>query len=533
MLLTKLSVLRVNRGEAWGIRLWICDSTKAYQSYCVSPTPVTMELRYNTKDEILAAHEELRRSFDSHITLDIEFRKHQLKQLSFLLKDNVDALADAIRKDLGRCRFETVFAEIMVTTNSAVEAHQNVDSWAKNESRWAGAVWAFHSPTVRKEPKGTVLVIGAWNYPISVQIGPMISAIAAGNTAILKPSEVAAHFASLLADLWPKYMDPRMTRVINGGVEETGQLLDLRWEHILYTGNGRVGKIVAEKAAQWLCPTTLELGGKSPVFVDESADLKITAHRILWAKSVNCGQTCIAPDYIICTPGVQSKLIKEFEIAYREFWPNGPKSSPDYARIVNERQFGRLNNILETTKGSIVIGGERDASIKFMEPTILKDTPRGDISMSDEIFGPILPIITVKDMDEGCSFVNSRDQPLALYVFGNKKVTEEIARKTRSGALVQGDLMLHFCVESLPFGGTGPSGYSSLHGKAGFDTFSHARATMNAPASGILGWIVEKLMSPRYPPYTDGNLAKLSLLAGRKLPFKRPPQSYRGAPTAS
>jgi acyl-CoA reductase-like NAD-dependent aldehyde dehydrogenase len=488
----------------------------------------TTDLIYNTKEEILLSTSELRKSFDTGITLDIAFRKHQLKQLSFLLNENVEAIADAITKDLGRSRFESVFAEIMLTTNSVIEAYENVKVWSRNQSRWAGIVWALHSPTERKEPKGTVLVLGAWNYPISVQVGPIIGALCAGCTVVLKPSEISPHSAQLLADLWPKYMDPRMSRIINGGIEETTQLLDMRWEHIFYTGNGRVGRIVAEKAARWICPTTLELGGKSPVFIDESANLNIAAHRIMWAKSVNCGQTCIAPDYVICTPKVQDRLLVELEKVYDEFWPKGARQSPDYGRIVNERQFNRLESIVANTKGAIVIGGNRDASIKFFEPTIIKDVPHDDISMREdmEIFGPILPIVTVKDIDEGCIFVNRRDQPLALYIFGNNKVSDKIIHNTRSGGLVQGDLMLHYVVSDLPFGGTGLSGYGSYHGRAGFETFSHTRCSIHAPAVGVMGWITEKLMASRYPPYTSSKLTKLQALVGKSLPFRRPPHNY-------
>ncbi|QKX61650.1 uncharacterized protein TRUGW13939_08802 [Talaromyces rugulosus] len=481
-----------------------------------------MEVRFSSKDQIRAWHSELRGSFDSGITLDVKFRKRELQQLTYLLQDNVEQITEAIRKDLGRSHFESVFAEIMVTTNLAIEAYTNVDAWSKSQSRWAGLVWALHSPTEHKEPKGTVLIIGAWNYPISVQIGPLIGALCAGCTAILKPSEIAFHSAQLLAKLWPQYMDSRMSRVITGGVEETTELLDLRWEHIFYTGNSRVGKIVAEKAARGLCPTTLELGGKSPVFIHESANLSIAAHRLMWAKSINCGQTCIAPDYVLCNKHLQDQLIEELRKAYIKFWPNGARLSKDYGRIINDQQFSRLEHIVENTKGSIIIGGKRDAKTRFLEPTVIKDPPSDDISMSEEIFGPILPIITVDGVDEGCAFVNGRDQPLALYIFAKRKISDFIIHKTKSGGVVQGDLMVHYVVCPLSFGGIGLSGYGAYHGRAGFETFSHTRSSIHAPATGMLGRAVEWLMASRYPPYSDLKLKLLTMLLGKNRPFGRP-----------
>jgi acyl-CoA reductase-like NAD-dependent aldehyde dehydrogenase len=485
-----------------------------------------MEVNTSTKNEIRIWHSELRHSFDSGITLDVEFRKHELQKLTYLLQDNVELIAEAITKDLGRSRFESVFAEIMLTKNLAIEANTNVSTWSKSHSHWAGMVWALHSPTVHKEPKGTVLIIGAWNYPISVQIGPLIGALCAGCTVILKPSEIASHSAQLLAELWPKYMDPRMSRVITGGVEEATELLDLRWEHIFYTGNGRVGRSVAEKAARLLCPTTLELGGKSPVFIHESADLGIAAHRLMWAKSMNCGQTCIAPDYVLCTATVQDRLIEELRKVYAEFWPEGASQSNDYGRIINDRQFRRLENIVDNTKGSIVIGSKRDAKTRFLEPTVIKDTPPDDISMFDEIFGPILPIMTVEGMDEGCAFVNNRDQPLALYIFAEDRVSDCIIHKTKSGSVVQGDLMVQYAVSPLPFGGVGLSGYGAYHGKAGFETFSYTRSSLHAPATGILGRATEWLMASRYPPYSDLKLRRLTMLLGKNIPFQRPSRVY-------
>lgn len=476
-------------------------------------------------DEIAKINEDLRKVFLTGKTKDLEYRKNQLKQLSFMLNDNQEKFVESIRKDLGRSRFESIFAEIMGTTTECIEAINNLDKWAKTEQPWAGIAWAAHKTRIIKEPKGTVLVLGAWNYPVSVQIGPVIAAIAAGNCVVLKPSEVAAHSAQLIAELWPKYMDPETSRIVNGAIPESTALLDQRWEHIFYTGNGTVGRIVAEKAAKWLCPTTLELGGKSPTIVDESADLKIAAHRILWGKSVNCGQTCIAPDYVLCTANVQGKFVEELKKAAAEFWPStggGVVKSNSYGRIINEGHWKRLNQMIGGTKGKIILGGEKDEEQKLLAPTVIADCKVDDSTMSGEIFGPILPIVPVKDYHEAINIINSRDQPLALYIFGSSTVSDAIISATRSGSVVVGDNLVQYAIGALPFGGTGPSGYGSYHGRSGFIAFSHERATLVAPHVGIMGKIVEAAMAARYPPYTDANLKKFAMLVGQKPKFSRP-----------
>ncbi|PWN49451.1 aldehyde dehydrogenase [Violaceomyces palustris] len=491
-----------------------------------NPADAAAGLQFTPVDEVPKIVADLRATFLTGKTRPIEYRKNQLKQLAYMLKDHTDDFVESIRKDLGRSRFESVFAEIMGATNEIIETINNLDKWAKPEKPWAGVAWAMHAPTIRKEPKGTVLVIGAWNYPITVQIGPVIGAIAAGNTVILKPSEVSPNTAKLIAELWPKYLDPETSRIVNGGIPETTALLDQRFEHIFYTGNGTVGRIVAEKAAKWLCPTSLELGGKSPVYVDESADLRIAAHRILWGKAVNCGQTCIAPDYVLVQDKVQDKFLEEIKVAYKEFYPEskgGVKGSEDYGKIVNAGHWKRLNGLLEGSKGKVVIGGDGDINTKFLPPTIVRDVTANDSIMQGEIFGPILPVLSVSGVKEAVDFINSRDQPLALYLFaGNSAVKSYYFDNTRSGAAVQGDTLVHYAVGVLPFGGTGPSGYGSYHGKSNFDTFTHARASLDAPSTGLFGKVVEAAMAPRYPPYTDGNLKRFQMLVGKKLGFSRP-----------
>ncbi|KAK0570151.1 hypothetical protein OC861_000293 [Tilletia horrida] len=483
----------------------------------------TSVVKFASVDSVPVTVNELRASFISGKTRPVAYRKRQLQQLYFLIKDNEKAIIEALQKDLGRPDFETYLAEIFSTQTEIVNAVKNIDSWAKPKNVWSGFAWATHTTQIRREPKGTVLVIGAWNYPVSLTIGPVVGAIAAGNTVVLKPSELAAHTAQLLADLWPKYLDPETSRVINGAVPETTALLDQRWEHIFYTGSGLVGRIIAEKAAKSLSPVTLELGGKSAVYVDESSDLSSAASRLLWGKTLNCGQTCIAPDYILCTASVQAKLVEHLKKAYKQFYPEGVQSSDSYSRIISDGHWKRLTEITKNSKATLAIGGASDANTRFIEPSVFTDVSPDDSLMQGEIFGPLLPIVPVKSYKEAVEFINARDQPLALYIFsGKRSVTNYILENTRSGAAIEGDTLIHFTIKSLPFGGTGPSGYGNYHGKASFECFTHERAVILAPQTGILGRIVEMIMKGRYPPYTTFELAKFRALTSEPANFGRP-----------
>lgn len=469
--------------------------------------------------------EKLRASFLTGKTRCLDYRKKQLKQLYFLVHENQQAFMDAIHKDLGRPNMETSFGEIITFKNDCLKSIKNLKKWAKDEHVWSGLPFMFHSTYVRKDPKGTVLVLGAWNYPITVQLSPMIGAIAAGNAVVLKPSEISAHTAQLIADLWPKYMDVETTAVINGGIPQAQALLEERWEHIFYTGNGRVGRIVAEKAAKFLCPVTLELGGKSPVIVDDSANLSIAAHRIIWAKSFNAGQTCIAPDYVLVDRKIQDKFIGELLKAQRQFGKEVTSNGKDIGRIVNANHWKRIHNLVAQSKAELVLGGvdEADEETRFMPLTVFKNVHANDSTMGEEIFGPVLPIIPVDSIREAIDFVNARDQPLALYMFSeNKDVCEYIMKYTRSGGVVRGDMLIHFVIDALPFGGTGPAGFGAYHGQYSFECFSHKRSVVVAPAAGILGFIVEKIMSLRYPPYTGGKNTFFQLVLSDYAGFSRP-----------
>jgi aldehyde dehydrogenase (NAD+) len=330
---------------------------------------------------------------------------------------------------------------------------------------------------------------------VQLVIGPVIGAIAAGNCVVIKPSEVAARSSAILAELVPKYLDPDAVRVVEGGVPETTALLAERFDHVFYTGNGTVGRIVMEAAAKHLTPVTLELGGKSPCYVDRDVDLDVTARRIAWGKWVNAGQTCVAPDYLLVHEAVADALVEKLRGTLRDFYGDDPKASPSYARIVNERHHRRLLALLGDGERA-VIGGEHDEKERYIAPTVLRDVRPDARVMGDEIFGPILPMLTVKGPDEAIAFVNARPKPLALYVFSRRReVADDVLARTSSGGACVNDCVTHLGVPELPFGGVGASGMGAYHGRASFETFSHKKSVL------VKGTSIDPAL--RYPPYTD------------------------------
>ncbi|KAF7311330.1 hypothetical protein MKEN_01034700 [Mycena kentingensis (nom. inval.)] len=479
-------------------------------------------LAYTPLEEIEQIHADLRAGFATGKTKSIAFRKYLLLQLAYMLQDNSDAFVEALAKDLGRPQLETTFLEIGGSLSELVEAYKNVDAWAAPEKPPRKLNFMFMNPVSYKEPKGTVMIIAAYNYPLFLTFVPLAGAIAAGNTVVLKPSEACAAVARLMTELMPKYVDPAYIRVVNGAVAETTKMLDLPWDHILYTGSARVGKIVATAAAKHLTPVSLELGGKSPVFVDPSSDLKLAAKRILWGKIANGGQTCVAPDYVMVPKEGQDKLVEEFKNAYAEFYPEAittPPTAPHNTttKMVNEAAFKRVYGILANTKGNVVFGGTElsDEATKFIAPTVVRDVGFQDSLMSEEIFGPVLPIVPVENMDAALDYVNAHGHPLALYVFTqNDALKKKIFTNTQSGSATANETIIIPGITGLPFGGVGGSGYGAHTGKHGFDMFTHVRASIDVP-----GWI-DKLLGARYPPYTDKKLNLLKTTLMPKLPAR-------------
>ncbi|KAJ7137790.1 NAD-dependent aldehyde dehydrogenase [Mycena epipterygia] len=481
-------------------------------------------LAYTPLAEIDQIHKELRAGFNSGKTKSLAYRKYQLLQLAYLVQDNADALVDAVTQDLGRPPIETHFLEIGASIGEAMEAYRSVETWAKPEKPPLSLSFAFMRPVTYKEPKGVVLIISPFNYPLWLCMSPLAGAIAAGNAIVLKPSELCPVFASLLTELIAKYLDPSLIRVVNGAIPETTKLLDLPWDHILYTGSGRVGRVVATAAAKHLTPVTLELGGKSPVFLDPSSDLQLAARRILWGKFANAGQTCVAPDYVLVPKASQDIFVEALKTAYAGFFPDSD-TPQNITKLVTHQAFKRVNGMLQATQGTVVCGGDTNEAQRFIAPTIVKDVKGDDSLMSDEIFGPILPIVPVEDLDAGIAYVNAHDHPLALYVFSQDEAyKKKVFSSTQSGSAVANETIIIPGATGLPFGGVGPSGSGGYHtGKYGFQMFTHFRASMDTP-----GWI-DKLLGFRFPPYTPKTLQTLKT----RMPTPKLPARPKGPPGAA
>ncbi|KAF9997011.1 Aldehyde dehydrogenase [Entomortierella chlamydospora] len=481
---------------------------------------MTSVLQFNTDAEIAQAVETSRQTFKSGYTKPLKFRRHQLQQFWRLVDENTDALIEAVHKDLRKHRNETTLGEIIPTKEEINDALEHLDEWAKDEVVNPSLVNKFGTTCLkRKEPKGSVLLISPWNYPVFLTFGPLIGAIAAGCTAVIKPSEVAPHSAKLMTELIPRYLDTRAYIVINGAAHETTKLLEYKWDHIFYTGNGTVAKIIMKAAAQHLTPLTLELGGKSPAFIDENANMDVVAKRIAFGKTFNAGQTCVAPDYLLLTNKAEEKLVPALKKALVDMFGTNPQASADYPRIINNRHYHRLLNVLtENKSGNIVIGGQTDEKDLFIAPTVVSNVDREDKLMEDELFGPLLPLIRVTDVDDAIEYINSKDTPLALYVFSsNKKLSKKILDSTNSGGAVVNDTLMHVAEGSLPFGGVGPSGMGSYHGKRSFDVFTHERSTMIKN----LNPIGEAVVAVRYAPYTKPNLQLARLFMESVPSFKK------------
>ncbi|KAJ3646381.1 hypothetical protein Zmor_023971 [Zophobas morio] len=459
----------------------------------------------------------LRNSYSSGVTKNVTFRLNQLKALLRLYEENASQIVAAVAQDLRKPKNETLLSEVDYLKNDVLNMIYNLSSWTEPEKPEKTLINMMDEVLLLSEPYGVVLIIGAWNYPIQLVFAPLSGAIAAGNCAIIKPSEISPASSKLIAELVPKYLDNDCYKVVEGGVAETTALLNLRFDYIFYTGSTHVGKIISEAAAKHLTPITLELGGKSPAYVDDSVDIEIAANRVLWGKCVNAGQTCIAPDYLLCTKSVQEKFIEAAKKTLSQFYGEKIKQSPDFARIVSDGHFKRVMKLMDGTK--IAYGGDHDSEERYIQPTIVVDVKPTDLIMQEEIFGPILPIVNVDSAVDAINFINAREKPLALYVFSNKKSDVNLFLKnTSSGGVCVNDTVMHFACESLPFGGVGNSGMGAYHGKFSFDTFSHKKGVLvkNTKKFG------EKMQNARYPPYNESKAKFLSTVTKKRptIPLK-------------
>lgn len=431
-----------------------------------------------------------RQYFATGETLPVEFRLAQLNKLKAAIIERQAEIIEAVKADLGRPEFEGYF-EIGVL-DELKYVLKRLKKWAKPRrvclplTQLPGSAW------VQPDPLGVILIIGPWNYPFQLVISPLIGAIAAGNCALIKPSEIAPASSKVVADMVQATFPPEYIAVMEGGVETAQALLAQKFDHIFFTGGTRIGQIVMEAAAKQLTPVTLELGGKSPCIVDADVNIEVAAKRIIWGKFVNAGQTCIAPDYLLLHESIKSEFLTALKDTLHTFFGDDPAQSPDLARIVSDRQFDRLATLIADE--SPWVGGETHRDNRYIAPTILDSVTWDSPIMQEEIFGPILPVMTYRDIAEAIGQINARPKPLALYLFTNdKSLRQRVLSSTSSGGVCLNDVFLQVAIWGLPFGGVGDSGIGAYHGKTSFETFSHLKSVLKKPFWFDLAW--------RYAPY--------------------------------
>lgn len=433
-------------------------------------------------------------------TRPVAWRKSQLESVRAMFTDHHDALCDALWKDLRRNVNDADLMDVDYCAKEAAYALEHIDAWMKPLHEPMPLVFEPGYIRVNRDPLGVALIIGAWNEPFMLVFGPLVAALAAGNTAVLKPSEVAAHCAAAAARLVPEYFDPRAVAVVEGAVPETTALLAQQWDMIFFTGSPPVGKIVHQAAAKNLTPCVLELGGKNPTIVHSSANLKAAARRIAYGRYLNSGHICTAPDHVLAWPEVKDEFVQHLKDTIREFYGDDPKQSPDYGRVINRRNFDRLAALLDS--GRAVAGGQTDADALYIAPTVLVDVAVDSPIMKEEIFGPILPVLEIGSVDAVVQWVNSRPSPLGLYIFAeDRDVVDRILSSTRSGDAEVNDCAIHPLFPELPFGGVGNSGMGKYHGRWGFEAFTNARGVLHHSSAVDPG--------VRYPPYARHALERV------------------------
>ncbi len=455
------------------------------------------------KDQVLPELAVLRETFQQGITREMKWRQSQLLALDTFLVERERDIADAVHDDFRKSAVETFLTETGYLRGEIRFALKHLKSWTKSQRVSVPLIYqpakGYYSPA----PYGVVLIIGAWNYPLNLCLAPLISALAAGNCAVIKPSEHAPHTSSIIAEGLVHYLDRRAVCVIEGGVEVAKGLLEERFDYIFYTGSYAIGLEVMSAAARHLTPLTLELGGKCPCIVDQNSDIRVAARRIVWAKFLNAGQTCLAPDYVLVHETREAELLRSMQEAITDFYGDDPRLSPDYPRIVNDQHFRRLETLLNDF--APWSGGETDIEERYIAPTILRGvTPTSEV-MQSEIFGPLLPVIAYKALEEALDIIQSVKEPLAIYLFSSDSdVQERVVRHSRSGGVCINDLLFHAALYTLPFGGIGSSGFGAYHGKAGFETFSFKQS------------VLKRALYPdpalRYPPYSSRKISFLRRL---------------------
>ncbi len=424
-----------------------------------------------------------------------KWRRKQLHSLSILLENHQNEILNALDLDLGKPATEALF-EIIAVKQEIKIAQKNLSNWMKAERINVPVSLRPAQAFIQPDPLGCILIIGPWNYPFSLTLQPLVGALAAGNTAVLKPSEHAPSTSTLIKKLIEKYFRPDIVQVFEGDGNIAADLITKQFDHVFFTGGENIGKKVMEAASKNLTPVTLELGGKSPAFVIDGANLEVTSKRIIWGKSLNAGQTCIAPDHLIVEDKLFDNLILNLKNSINAFYGNKPLDSKHLGKIINQKQFNRLNHLLNQAKknNQIIYGGDSNEKEKRISPTLIKIDDRNDPLMKEEIFGPLLPILRIKNLDQAISDCKLLPKPLALYLFGGgEREQEKVITMTSSGGVCFNDVVLQAGIPELPFGGVGKSGMGKYHGKAGFDNFTHYKSILKRPF-----WLD---LNFRYPPY--------------------------------
>jgi len=457
-----------------------------------------------TKNEISGIVETQRKYFDSHKTLNVKYRIEMLKKLKENIKLNEDKICEAIKKDLGKSPFESYMCEVGLTLSEISYMIKHAKKFAKDKTVVTPLPQFASRSYVKKMPYGVVLVMSPWNYPFLLTMGPLVNAIAAGNTVVVKPSAYSPYTSQIIKEILESTFDKGYVAVIEGGREENTHLLDEKFDYIFFTGGKAVGKLVMEKASEHLTPVTLELGGKSPCIVDNTAKLKLAAKRIVFGKYLNLGQTCVAPDYILCHKDIKEKLIEYLKEEIKNQFGENPIENPNYGKLINKKHFDKVVSLIDNDK--VCHGGKRDERKLKIEPTILDNVTFDDAVMQEEIFGPVLPVVTFENIDEVEKYVNDNPKPLAFYVFSSD--SKNIKRLTTNCAFGGGcvnDTVIHLATSNMGFGGVGESGMGSYHGKCGFDTFSHKKSIVDKKT------FIDLPM--RYQPYKKfyGKLLKMFL----------------------
>ena len=443
--------------------------------------------------------------FNDRKTRSFEFRDRQLRILKEAIQEHEEKILEATIKDLGKPYFEAFGTEAGFIYTEIAHTRAHLSKWMKPQKVRSNVLIAPAKSQLIHEPLGQVLIISPWNYPFQLLMGPLIGAIAAGNCAVVKPSEMTPHTSKVIADLLNETFPEEYIAVFEGGPSVSQSLLNNPWDHIFFTGSTKVGKIIAKAAAKHLTPVTLELGGKSPCIVDPSANLKLTARRIVWGKYFNAGQTCVAPDYLLVHKDIKDKLIKLIEQQIKHYFGNDPHKSKDFGRIVSKGHCERLAGFLEN--GRVICGGIAKIEERYIAPTVIENVDFSSDIMKEEIFGPILPVITYEHLDSTIEKIKSMDKPLAVYVFSkSQKTIERIKAEISFGGGCVNDTLMHFLNPEMPFGGVGASGMGGYHGKYSFETFSHRKSILQQNS-----WFD---MPVRYPPYRNWKLKVFRFLMG-------------------